>query len=115
MDGGCGLQIGHPVCRCQLPQGFLIVGCLDLIVEEAGKARAVGLIVQMVEHLVGADETIALSDGIPHVGFRQMIVQSGQHLVDALSDRVESEFVDDLKVILNLRQEEGFQIQTVLR
>ena len=56
----------------------------------------------MVKHFIWSDKAITLPYGISHISLRQMIVQSWQHLVNALSDRIEGEFVDNIKIRLYL-------------
>ena len=92
------MQVGHPVWRLQFLKGFLIVRGFHLIVEKSGIACAVSLIIQVIEYLVWPDKAITLSGGIFHIRFRQMVFQSWQDLVDALSDGVKGKFVDNLKI-----------------
>ena len=81
--GARGLKESHPVVANQCLQGLIIVRCLDLIVEQSGEGRTVGFVVQAVQQLIGRHEAITLADDIAGVGFREMIVKTGQHLVDA--------------------------------
>ena len=93
----------------------MIVGGLHGIVEESCKACTVGLVVPEVQQLVWPHESIALPDGITDIGLRQEIVKTGQHLVDALSDGIKGELVDDIQIGRYLRHEESQRVEAVER
>ena len=66
----------------------------------------------MVEQLVGAQEPVALACTVVDIGAREVVVEAGQHLVDAHAEGVEGEAMDDLEVMGNLRKEEGCAVET---
>ena len=66
----------------------------------------------MVEQLVGAQEPVALARAVVDIGAREVVVEAGQHLVDAHAEGVEGEAMDDLEVMGNLRKEEGCAVET---
>ena len=83
------LQEPHPIVGSQCLDGLSPICHLDLIVEQTGISRAVRLIVQPVKQRFGRYEAIALPRGKACVGFRQMIVEPRQHLVDTYAERIE--------------------------
>ena len=89
-----------------------IVGFLYLVIEQLHIA-AIGLCLQTVEYFVRAHETITLSGGIFHVGLREIMIETCQHLVDALSQRIEGECVNDVEILSYLGNEECRCVETI--
>jgi hypothetical protein len=77
---------------------FFIVGRLYFIVEEYGMTGRIRLIVYAIKHPARPNEAITLSGSVPDISLCQMIFKSRQHLVDALTDGIKGELVDDLEV-----------------
>ena len=85
------------------------------MIEELHIAAAIRLHLQTIEHLIRAHETVALACGIFYVGFRQIVVESGQHLVDVLPQRIEGEPMDHVEILSNLGNEERCGVESVTR
>ena len=84
-------QIFHATIGCHLLFCLSIVGFLYLVIEQS----------------------ITLSGGIFHVGLREIMIETCQHLVDALSQRIEGECMNDVEILSYLGDEKCRCVETI--